>query len=426
MSRPDRQAALAALDPAPFGCNSHLARDATIAALADVGVTWQRFDADWDQLEPQPGVFAWQELDRCLATAARLGVSVYVTAAYTPAWASGVTGRRTAAPREGQDFVRFVRTLLRRYPGRIHAMGVWNEPNLQEFYSGTRAFYFDSLLAPGLQAIREEAPQVVTCGPDLSSSRGVKDWLGAALEAAGSLLDVVSHHQYDGGDTPGGRAKAIDDLHAFLGGRGFGDRPLWITETGWKRGSQVTEQQQAVHLRGILREMERRSTWWTKTFWYDSHGAGWGLFGADDTPDAGRPLLAFGAYRDTIQELQPLPLDELSLRTVVEHAYQGILARAADAVGLAAYVGALRQGRPTAAVCAELFGSDEWRRTRGSLPDEAVAAQLFAGILRRPADPGGLAETAVALRAGRGPQRAAAMLESREFRDTFLRRTRRD
>ncbi len=426
MSDSDRQASLAALDPTPFGCNSHLARDATIAALFDVGVVWQRFDVDWDELEPRPGVFAWQELDRCLATAARLGVSVYVTAAYTPAWASGVTGQRAAAPRDGADFVRFVRTVLRRYPGRIHAMGIWNEPNLKEFYQGTRAFYLDALLRPGLQAIREEAPRVITCGPDLSSSKGVKEWLGAVLEAAGDLLDVVSHHQYDGGDTPGGRAKAIDDLHAFLVSRRFAHLPLWITESGWKRGSKVTSQQQADHLRGIFREMERRSTWWTKTFWYDSHGAGWGLFAADGEPDAGRPLPAFSAYGETIAALQPLPLDEVSLRIVVEHAYLGILVRPADIPGRDAYVRTLRQGRPTATVCAELFASDEWKRTRAGLPAEAIAAQLYAGILGRPGDPAGVAEAAAAVRAGRAPERAAGLLESREFRESFLRSTRRE
>lgn len=417
----DSEARVDALDPTPFGCNSHLARDTTILALADAGVTWQRFDVDWDVLEPRQGVFAWQELDRCLASAARAGVSVYATVAYTPAWASGVAGQRAAAPRDGADFVRFVRQVLRRYPRGIQAMGIWNEPNLAEFYRGTQRFYLDALLRPGLQAIREEAPHVVTCGPDLSSSKGVKDWLGAALGAAGDLLDVVTHHQYDGGDTPGGRAKAIDDLRAFVNSRGFARLPLWITETGWKRGSKVSERQQADALRGMLREMERRSTWWTKTFWYDSHGTGWGLFASDDEPNAGQPTPAFAAYRETIAELQKLPLDVRSLRIVVEHAYLGILARAADEVGRDAYVRTLRQGRPAVAVCAELFGSDEWKRNRSGLGLEALAAQLYAGVLERPADPAGLADTLAALRDGRGPARAAAMLESAEFRERFLR-----
>ena len=35
---------------------------------------------------------------------------------------------------------------------------------------------------------------------------------------------------------------------------------------------------------------------WTKTFWYDSHGADFGLVGPDGAPDRGVPRAAFHAY----------------------------------------------------------------------------------------------------------------------------------
>jgi hypothetical protein len=409
------------LDPTPFGCNCHLARDESLAALVDAGVRFLRFDIDWDHIEPQRDVFDWTELDRCVDTAARLGASVYATPAYTPEWASGVAGQRAAPPRDGADFVRFVRAVVRRYPGKLHALGIWNEPNLREFYRGTQRFYLEQLLRPGLAAIREEAPEITTCGPDLSSSKGVRDWLDGALTAAGDLMDVLTHHQYDGGDTPEGRARAIDDLRAFLVQRGFGDRPLWITETGWKRGPRVSLSQQADHLRGVLRQRERRATWWTKTFWYDSHGEGWGLFASDGEPDAGRPRPAFAALRESIRELQPLPLDPRSLRAVVERAYLGLLARPADEAGRDAYVQALRRGVSTETMCAELVGSDEWRRTRAALPAEIIAAQLYRGLLGREGAPAEIDDVAAAVRAGRTAARAAAALQSPEFRERFLR-----
>lgn len=151
MDKPDpeihapRAARLADLDPTPYGANCHLAHDELIAEPRGIGVTWQRFDIDWNDLEPEQGVFACGEPDRCLAQAARLGVSVFATVAYTPRWASG-RDDRTAPPRSGAAFVRFVRDAVRRYRGKLHALGVWNEPNLREFYTGTREFYPRELL----------------------------------------------------------------------------------------------------------------------------------------------------------------------------------------------------------------------------------------------------------------------------------------
>ena len=101
---------------------------------------------------------------------------------------------------------------------------------------------------------------------------------------------------------------------------------------------------------------------------------------------------------------------------VVEHGYAGILGRAADEGGAAAYVAALGEGLPVTEFTDALWSSEEWATNRAGLPAETLATDLYLGILERDPDPEGLAGTVEAIEAGRGAERAADMLESDEAR----------
>ncbi|MFN0248330.1 MAG: glycosyl hydrolase [Kofleriaceae bacterium] len=287
-----------ALDPSPFGLDTHLAGDDLIESFASIGIRWHRIDIDWDHVETAKGVFDWTDVDRVVAIAERLGLSVFGSISYTPGWASG-GANRALPPRDRSDYTDFVREVVRRYRGRIACLGVWNEPNLTQFWAGTRTQYLEDILVPGLTVIRWEAPEMVTCGPDLSSAGNERaNWLVPILDAAAPLLDVITHHQYDGGDTVAGRASEIELLRDTLAANGQAGKPIWITEIGWSRND-VTEAEQAMLLRGVMAAMKTRP-FWTKTFWYDSHGADFGILGPDGSPDRGVPLEAYRAYADVI------------------------------------------------------------------------------------------------------------------------------
>ena len=287
-----------ALDPSPFGLDTHLAGDDLIDSFAAIGIRWHRIDIDWDHIETAKGVFDWTEVDRVVATAERLGLAVFGSIAYTPGWASG-GANRALPPNNPADYTDFVREVVRRYRGRIACLGVWNEPNLSQFWAGTKTQYLEDILVPGLTMIRWEAPEMVTCGPDLSSSGNERaNWLVPILDAAAPLLDVITHHQYDGGDTVTGRAAEIELLRDVLAEHGQAGKPVWITEIGWSRND-VSEAEQATLLRGVMAAMKGRP-FWTKTFWYDSHGADFGIVGPDGSPDRGVPREAYRAYADVI------------------------------------------------------------------------------------------------------------------------------
>ncbi len=310
-SRP-RELRIASPETNPFGLNAHLAQNQMLDRFADIGIGSFRVDAEWSLNEPRDGELVFDETDRVVSALKARGAFVDLVVSYTPSWASG-SSSTAAPPRDPSRFVSYVREVVRRYRGQVDCIGIWNEPNLSQFWAGSRSQYIDDILVPSLRAIKEEAPEMRTCGPDLSSAGNARnDWLGPILSAAGPLLDIITQHQYDGGDTPSGRVREIERTHDFIASRGYGDKPFWITETGWD-APRFSRSTQARYLRDMMAAMQSRP-YWQKTFWYDSHGIGWGLLdgeGGATTPsfDAYREVIAASAYAP-IPDEDPPPPDE--------------------------------------------------------------------------------------------------------------------
>jgi hypothetical protein len=172
-----------------------------------------------------------------------------------------------------------------------------------------------------------------------------------------------------------------------------------------------------------MRTMRKRP-WWAKTFWYDSHGPGWGLFEPDTSPRRGDPRPALDAYAADIatgdEAGQGPALGAEDARVVVQHAYRGILGREPDPAGLAAYASELERGWPITRVCRHLFESAEFRASRSLRSPEALVSELYLGILEREPDPSGRTATLAAVVGGQLADRAAAMLQDQEFQLRFL------
>lgn len=285
---------LAAAEASPYGVNVHAPSGDDLRVLLDAAQRarfgWVRIDFLWSWVEPVRGVRAWGVYDDLVREARLRGLEVYATLAGTPAWATdGPAG--TGVPRDAADWRAFVSEAARRYRGRVKAWGVWNEPNLPAFWSGTRAQYVDLLLRPASEEVRKADPDALVCGPDLAHLKsGGADWyswLLDVLRGAGGAIDVVTHHVYDGGDS-GNVTRKLDASTSF-GGRpeywdvvppsvrevlreaGATGKPFWLTETGWA-SDLVGEADQARWLVGLLGDWFGRPgepSWVKKVFLYE-------------------------------------------------------------------------------------------------------------------------------------------------------------
>jgi hypothetical protein len=177
-------------------------------AANQLSVRWVKMQVRWEDIEPQPDAFDWFVTDTYLPTAHDAGLRVLVSVVTAPDWARepGVNLEQHGPPANPQDYADFVTALLRRYPGMIHAVEVWNEQNLDREWTavdGLRAEDYVDLLRLAHQAVKAVDPGVIVISGALAPT-GVSDGVTAwddfvyldQLIAAGMLnyADCVGAH----------------------------------------------------------------------------------------------------------------------------------------------------------------------------------------------------------------------------------------
>lgn len=205
---------------------------------------WRLWDTHttWAQLEPQKGDWDWRMLDRTVDLAQQHGVEVLYTMGRSPKWASArpnEVGKNPnaqpggmAEPRNLEDWRSYVRKVATRYKGRIKAYEIWNEPNLENFYSGTPETMVN-MAREAYGVLKEVDPSIVVVSPSAVGPTGLP-WLEEYLRlGGGKYADVIGYHFYVRGQEPEGMLGFIDQVHEITRKYGVADKPLWNTEAGW-------------------------------------------------------------------------------------------------------------------------------------------------------------------------------------------------
>lgn len=120
----------------PYGLNSHWNEALHYDKWVEAGVNWIRITIPWSEVEATEGAFTWTSIDTALDTAESEGLLVLVVLAYTPAWATSVTGNEKGAPLETKEsaWKNYVQTTYDRYKTQVAAWEVWNEPDYEIFF----------------------------------------------------------------------------------------------------------------------------------------------------------------------------------------------------------------------------------------------------------------------------------------------------
>ncbi|ROT28194.1 xylan 1,4-beta-xylosidase [Micromonospora sp. HM5-17] len=119
------------------------------------------------------------------------------------------------------DLVRHLRDRVGVAEVRHWAVEVWNEPDLDCFWTGSRADYL-RLYEVTAHAVRRACPELPVGGPATAATRWIAPFL-AHVEATGAPLDFLSTHVY--GSPP-------VDLRPLLARHGRAGTPLRWTEWG--------------------------------------------------------------------------------------------------------------------------------------------------------------------------------------------------
>lgn len=233
----------------------------------------------WKDLQPEPSQWdfsgpGWKRLDLYVNHVRRHnpGTQIIYTMGQSPRWASSRPEWRNgygyghgAPPKNLEDWREYVRTVGRRYAGRIRYWEVWNEADYAAFYKGSVETMVD-MARVAHEELKAIDPDNVILSPGLTVSQGVQ-WLDRFLAlGGGKYVDIIAFHWYYD-STPEGLSGSIDNVRRVMDKHGVGDKPLWNTEGALICNPKKQDCKQPM----VLSDAERRSinlramlTMWTR------------------------------------------------------------------------------------------------------------------------------------------------------------------
>ncbi|MEC4983561.1 MAG: hypothetical protein SAJ37_07495 [Oscillatoria sp. PMC 1068.18] len=202
----------------------------------------------WPHLEPQPDNWDFTGLDQIVELAQKHQVELVYTFGLTPDWAATRPedpshygeAPSPSEPKNIADWRDFVQTIATRYKGKIRYYELWNEPNLNYFYTGTidqmvtlaqEAYTILKQIDPEIQVI---SPSVIATHESWLTKPG-NQWLDEYFRKGGkAYTDIVAAHFYlPAENTPEDRINPIQEIQAVMAKHELTDKPLWNTETGF-------------------------------------------------------------------------------------------------------------------------------------------------------------------------------------------------
>lgn len=263
--------------------------------MTDAGFGWQKTLFQWRYIEPRKGEFDWAESDRIVRASAASGVKIIARLDFQPDW-TRAEKVFNGPPDNYQDFGNFVYALMSRYGsdskiGRIHAVQMWNEQNLNIEWGGKpinqqQAADYVALLKVGYEAAKGADPSVTVItggvaqtGTDNNDARPDDVYVRWMYEAgAKPYFDVLGAHGHGykapptvspdeaaSNPTWGGHRffvfRRVEDMRKIMEENGDGDKQIWLLEFGWTSDTvheayawhRVTEEEKGENLVGAYR-----------------------------------------------------------------------------------------------------------------------------------------------------------------------------
>jgi len=150
--------------------------DHTISSVEKLGMNWIKQQVRWEHVEPQPGELHWELIDGIIEEAHKAKIYVMLSVVTAPGWTRPNLGGSTHGPPENlEEFGRFIGQLVERYKGKIHAIEVWNEQNLDREWqspNGLNANDYVELLKVANREIRARDPNIIVISGALSPTGG--------------------------------------------------------------------------------------------------------------------------------------------------------------------------------------------------------------------------------------------------------------
>jgi len=150
-----------------------------MAQVDSLGLGWVKQQIKWRDWEGTPGDMDWSGFDAFVDEASKRGLKVMFSVVDAPEWSRSYTyPDMEGAPPDNLELVAdFMERLIDRYEGRIHAIEVWNEQNLDREWDtadGVDAERYVEMLRLSYEAIKSRDPNIVVVSGALSPTGGLQ------------------------------------------------------------------------------------------------------------------------------------------------------------------------------------------------------------------------------------------------------------
>ena len=142
-----------------------------------LGLGWVKQQLRWADFESTPGEVDWSGFDAVVDEANRRDLKVMFSVVDAPDWSRSYTDQNPeGGPPDNLELVAdFMGRLVDRYKGRVHAIEVWNEQNLDREWDtagGVDAERYVEMLRLSYQAIKSRDPNIIVLSGALSPTAG--------------------------------------------------------------------------------------------------------------------------------------------------------------------------------------------------------------------------------------------------------------
>jgi hypothetical protein len=167
---------------------------------------WVKLQVKWPVVHPSQDAGQWFFYDGAVDEAAAHGLNLMVSVVGAPEW-TRASGGENGPPDDYSLFAGFLTELLQRYDGKIHAVEVWNEQNLDREWAtpqGLSPASYVQFLAQANEAIKAHDPNIIVISGALSPTgfndriQAIDDFVYMDEALAAGMLDyadcVGAHH----------------------------------------------------------------------------------------------------------------------------------------------------------------------------------------------------------------------------------------
>lgn len=185
----ETEAAPEAVAPWPadeFGYGVQIHGNATVGDPADtmrtiheqLGLDWVKVQVQWWLVHPEPDADQWFFYDSVVEQAHANGLHLMLSVVGAPEW-TRAAGGENGPPDDYSQFAAFLDELLTRYEGKVDAIEVWNEQNLDREWStanGVSPEDYVQFLQVAYETIKAHNPNIIVISGALSPT-GDGDWV---------------------------------------------------------------------------------------------------------------------------------------------------------------------------------------------------------------------------------------------------------